>query len=174
MNALVKVKNLSATLELPKYGTEGADGMDLMACFDAYLDGEKINPVMYIDYEKATLNASVGDIVTLYPGDRVMIPTGIAVEIPEGYRMHVTPRSGLALKNGITVLNTPGKIDSDYRGQLGVILINHGAAPFNIRHGDRIAQLAIESSIKCVWKQVDSLTDSTRGVGGFGSTGVSK
>lgn len=110
--------------------------------------------------------------ITLYPGERALIPTGLSTQMDESRRIHVSPRSGLSLKEGITVLNTPGKVDSDYTGVIGVILINHGNSPFKIKHGDRIAQIAIEESHKLTWDLVGGIEDTERGSGGFGSTGV--
>lgn len=130
-------------LELPEYATEGAAGMDVLAAED----------------------------VTLPPGGRHPVATGLAVAIPQGYEIQVRPRSGLALKHGITVPNTPGTIDSDYRGELKVILINHGTEPFAIRRGDRIAQLVLAPVARLSWLKVDELDQTQRGEGGFGSTG---
>jgi dUTP pyrophosphatase len=130
-------------LELPGYATDGAAGMDVLAAED----------------------------VTLAPGGRHAVATGLALAIPPGYEIQVRPRSGLALKHGITVPNTPGTIDSDYRGELRVILINHGAEGFEIRRGDRIAQLVLAPVTQLSWLKVDELDDTARGEGGFGSTG---
>lgn len=130
-------------LELPEYATEGAAGMDVLAAED----------------------------VTLPPGGRHPVATGLAVAIPQGYEIQVRPRSGLALKHGITVPNTPGTIDSDYRGELKVILINHGTEPFAIRRGDRIAQLVLAPVARLSWLKVDELDQTQRSEGGFGSTG---
>lgn len=130
-------------LELPEYATAGAAGMDVLAAED----------------------------VTLAPGARHAVSTGLAVAIPAGYEIQVRPRSGLALKHGITVPNTPGTIDSDYRGELKVILINHGTEAFAIRRGDRIAQLVLAPVVRLSWLKVDELDDTERGEGGFGSTG---
>ena len=130
-------------LELPAYATEGAAGMDVVAAED----------------------------VTLAPGGRHAVATGLAIAIPPGFEIQVRPRSGLALKHGISVPNTPGTIDSDYRGELKVILINHGAAPFEVRRGDRIAQLVIAPVVRACWLKVDELDETARGAGGFGSTG---
>lgn len=141
----VRVKRLphGDGLALPAYATEGAAGMDVVAAQD----------------------------VTLAPGARHAVATGIALAIPFGYEIQVRPRSGLALKHGITVPNTPGTIDSDYRGELKVILINHGADPFEIRRGDRVAQLVLAPVIQASWLTVDELDETARGEGGFGSTG---
>jgi dUTP pyrophosphatase len=109
--------------------------------------------------------------VTLAPGARHAVATGLAVAIPHGFEIQVRPRSGLALKFGITVPNTPGTIDSDYRGELKVILINHGQDPFEIRRGDRVAQLVLAPVIRASWLKVDELDETLRGEGGFGSTG---
>lgn len=130
-------------LELPKYTTDGAAGMDVLAAED----------------------------VTIAPGARHAVATGLAVAIPAGYEIQVRPRSGLALKHGITVPNTPGTIDSDYRGELKVILINHGSEPFAIARGDRVAQLVLAPVTQAAWDEVADLDETTRGAGGFGSTG---
>jgi dUTP pyrophosphatase len=108
---------------------------------------------------------------TLDPMHRAVVPTGLRVEIPVGFEMQIRPRSGLALKHGITLPNTPGTIDSDYRGPLGVALINLGAEPYTIRHGDRIAQMIVAPVIQVQFQVVEALSDTSRGVGGFGSTG---
>ena len=130
-------------LELPAYATEGAAGMDVVSAED----------------------------VTIEPGARHAVATGLAVAIPPGYEIQVRPRSGLALKHGITVPNTPGTIDSDYRGELKVILVNLGAEDFAIARGDRIAQLVLAPVTLAAWHEVDVLDDTARGAGGFGSTG---
>jgi len=130
-------------LALPAYATPGAAGMDVLAAED----------------------------VTLEPGARHAVATGFAVAIPEGYEIQVRPRSGLALKHGIGVPNTPGTVDSDYRGEVKVILINHGAEAFPIRRGDRIAQLVLAPVTLAAWEEVGELDDTARGAGGFGSTG---
>jgi dUTP pyrophosphatase len=130
-------------LELPAYATEGAAGMDVLAAED----------------------------VTLAPGARHAVATGLAVAIPHGFEIQVRPRSGLALKHGVTVPNTPGTIDSDYRGEIKVILINHGTEAFEIRRGDRIAQLVLAPVTQATWLKVDELGETARGEGGFGSTG---
>jgi dUTP pyrophosphatase len=130
-------------LQLPEYATEGAAGMDVLAAED----------------------------VTLAPGGRHAVATGLAMAIPAGFEIQVRPRSGLALKHGITVPNTPGTIDSDYRGELKVILINHGSEAFAIRRGDRIAQLVLAPVVQASWLAVEELDETRRGDGGFGSTG---
>ena len=132
-------------IALPSYGSSHAAGADLRAA----VDGE----------------------VILNPGARVLVPTGFAMALPDGMEAQVRPRSGLALKHGITVLNAPGTIDADYRGEVGVILINLGQEPFTIRRGDRIAQLVLAPCVQGAWQQVDSLDATARGSGGFGSTG---
>ena len=108
------------------------------------------------------------------PLERLLIPTGIFVGIPEGYEAEVRPRSGLAIKHGVTVLNTPGTIDADYRGEVKVILVNFGAEPFVIRNGDRIAQMVFKKITRVDWRVVEQLSETPRGEGGFGSTGVGK
>ena len=132
-----------ADLPLPDYATAGAAGMDVVAAED----------------------------ITLAPGARAAIATGFALAIPNGYEMQVRPRSGLALKHGVTCLNTPGTIDSDYRGEVKVILANLGREPFVVERGDRIAQLVPAPVLRAGLVEVDSLNATTRGVGGFGSTG---
>jgi dUTP pyrophosphatase len=109
--------------------------------------------------------------LVLAPGKHAMVPTGLAIALPEGFEAQVRPRSGLAAKHGVTVLNAPGTIDADYRGEISVILINHGAEPFAIRRGERIAQLVIAPVVQARLNPVDSLPDTGRGSGGFGSTG---
>lgn len=136
----------AADLALPAYATEHSAGMDLLA--------------------------AVEKEVTLAPGQRALVPTGISIALPEGYEAQVRPRSGLALKNGVTVLNAPGTVDADYRGEVGVVLINHGDVPFVITRGMRIAQMVIASYARASWQQVSNLEESARGAGGFGSTGV--
>ena len=142
----VKVINKSG-FDLPKYETENSAGIDLKAC------------------ELPKQGAYV------MSGTRALIKTGLFLEIPKGYEAQVRPRSGLALKNGITVLNSPGTIDADYRGEIGVILINHSEEPFEIKNGDRIAQLVFNKVEQAEWDEVDSLEETERGEGGFGSTG---
>jgi dUTP pyrophosphatase len=138
-------------LPLPAYATAGAAGMDLCACL-------------------APPDRPTG--LALAPGARALVPSGLAVEIPPGHEIQVRPRSGLALRHGLTLLNTPGTIDSDYRGELGVILVNLGQEPVAIAHGMRIAQLVLAPVARIAWTEPDSLADSTRGAGGFGSTGT--
>ncbi|MEN3975475.1 dUTP diphosphatase [Emcibacter sp. SYSU 3D8] len=118
----------------------------------------------------ADLTAAIGEDVTIAPGERRLIPAGIAIGLPEGYEAQVRPRSGLALKQGVTVLNTPGTIDADYRGEVGVILINLGHEPFLIRRGDRIAQMIVAPVVQAEFHEAE-LSETARGAGGFGSTG---
>lgn len=143
----IQVKRLShgTGLPLPSYESQAAAGMDL--------------------------RAAVSDPVHLEPGARALVPTGLAIALPAGFEAQVRPRSGLALKKGVTCLNTPGTIDADYRGEVGVILINHGSETFKIERGDRIAQLVIAPVTHGTWVEVDSLDDTARGSGGFGSSG---
>lgn len=145
MTVPVQVKRLphGAGLPLPAYATSGAAGMDVVSAED----------------------------VTIAPGARHAVATGLALAIPQGYEVQVRPRSGLALKHGITVPNTPGTIDSDYRGELKVILINHGTEPFAIQRGDRVAQLVLAPVVQAAWEEVTELDATDRGEGGFGSTG---
>jgi len=119
------------------------------------------------------LYADLPEDLTLLPGCRTLVPTGIAIALPDGYEAQIRPRSGLALKHGITLVNTPGTIDSDYRGEIGVIMINHGTEPFLIRVGDRVAQMVIARFASVEWQQVAELASTCRGEGGFGHTGSS-
>ncbi|MCX7835207.1 MAG: dUTP diphosphatase [bacterium] len=128
--------------------------------------------------QKATVGAAGFDIyaaidneITIHPFERVLIPTSFSVAIPEGYEIQVRPRSGLAIKYGLTLLNTPGTIDSDYRGEINLILIHLGKEPYTIRRGDRIAQLVVSSVIQASFEEVQELPDTSRGTGGFGHTG---
>ena len=141
----VQVKRLphGEGLDLPAYATAGAAGMDVLSAED----------------------------VTLAPGMRHAVATGLAMAIPDGFEIQVRPRSGLAFKHGITVPNTPGTIDSDYRGELKVLLINHGTEDFVITRGERVAQLVLAPVTQAAWQEVDALDDTARGSGGFGSTG---
>jgi dUTP pyrophosphatase len=142
----VAVRRLPGTeeLPLPSYMTALAAGMDLMA--------------------------AVRTDVTILPGERVLIPTGVAVELPEEFEAEIRPRSGLALHHGVTLINSPGTIDADYRGEIGVILINHGEAPFVVRRGERIAQLVVHRVCHVSWMNRDVLSPTERGAGGFGHT----
>ncbi len=140
----IKVVNKSKN-DLPQYETNKSAGVDV----------------------RADLQGSVN----LYPGTHTLIKTGLYVEIPEGYEIQVRPRSGLAFKHGITVLNSPGTIDADYRGEIGVILINHGGSSFAIEPGERIGQLVLNKVERIEWNQIEELTETDRGAGGFGSTG---
>lgn len=137
-------------LGLPGYETDGAAGADIRANFG---DGLR------------------RDGVTLAPGARALIPTGLRLEVPVGFEVQLRPRSGLALKHGITLPNSPGTIDSDYRGPLGVIVMNAGNAPFHVGHGDRIAQMIIAPVVQARFEVVEDLSQTQRGDGGFGSTG---
>ncbi len=118
------------------------------------------------------VRAFVSEPITLAPLERVLVPTGLYMELPQGYQCEIRPRSGLALKKGITVLNTPGTIDADYRGEVGVILINLSNEPFVINNGERICQMVIMNYTKAEWVEVEELNDTERGAGGFGHTGV--
>ena len=132
--------------DLPQYSTEQSAGLDL--------------------------RASISESITLQPGEHRLIPTGLKIALPKGTEAQVRPRSGLAHKHGITVLNSPGTIDADYRGDVGVILINHGKEPFVVENGERIAQLVIARYVQLQWKPTEDLSATDRGAGGFGSTGV--
>ena len=117
------------------------------------------------------LRANIDVPVVLQPGDRTLIPTGIKIALPEGYEAQIRPRSGLAYKHGITVLNSPGTIDADYRGDVGVLLINHGRKAFTIEDGMRVAQMVVAQYSQFEWESVEDLDETARGTGGFGSTG---
>lgn len=118
----------------------------------------------------ADLTAAVAAEVTIPPGERALIPTGVTVALPDGYEAQIRPRSGLALRHGVTLLNAPGTIDADYRGEIGIILINHGQAPFVVRRGDRIAQMVVHRVCRVHWAVCEELPPTERGGGGFGHT----
>ena len=141
----VLIKKLNPQVKLPSYKTEGSSGMDLMAC---------INKPIYIP-----------------PKNSVLIPTGLSIAIPKDCEVQIRPRSGLAAKSNISVLNTPGTIDSDYRGELKIILYNHGDKTFEVKNNDRIAQMILMPILKINLEETDDLPDTVRGSGGFGSTG---
>lgn len=145
-NINVRIKRLNKEFDLPKYSTDGSACVDLMANIHI--------PVL--------LERNVPQL----------IPVGIAIALPDGYEAQVRPRSGLALKNGVTVVNTPGTIDSDFRGEISVILINHRLVPFEITRGMRIAQLMVSPVPKIIWREVEDLDKTYRGEGGYGSTGL--
>ncbi|WP_170461280.1 dUTP diphosphatase [Ruegeria arenilitoris] len=144
---VIREDGADPAVALPSYETAGAAGADIRA------------------------NLPDRGSITLQPGERALVPTGLRVEIPDGYEIQVRPRSGLALKHGIMLPNAPGTIDSDYRGPLGVIVLNAGQEAFEIGHGDRIAQLVVAPVIQARFEMTDSLQESRRGSGGFGSTG---
>ena len=143
--AVVKLPH-GADLPLPAYATAQSAGMDLMA--------------------------AIATDMTLAAGQSAIVPTGLAIALPEGFEAQIRPRSGLAAKNRVTVLNAPGTIDADYRGEIGVILINHGSEAFTVTRGMRIAQMVIARHAQARWHQVDTLDETARGAGGFGSTGT--
>ncbi len=118
------------------------------------------------------LHAAVSEPLEIAPGERALVPTGIAIALPTGYEAQVRPRSGLALRCGVTVLNSPGTVDADYRGEIKVLLVNLGDAPFIVKRGARIAQMVVAAHARVAWRAVESLEGSARGAGGFGSTGV--
>jgi dUTP pyrophosphatase len=144
----VKIKKLHPQAVIPAYMTEHAAGLDLCTVIEA--------PVM------------------LAPGERTLLPTGLAMEIPPGFEGQVRPRSGLALKKGVALVNSPGTIDADYRGEIGIIIINHGVEPVEILPGDRVAQLIIAPVTQAILVEVEDLNDSVRSSGGFGHTGVKR
>ena len=142
----ILIKRLSKKVILPKYETVGSSGMDLAAC--------------------------INETIIIQPNNKAIIPTGISLSIPKGFEIQIRPRSGLAAKNTLTVLNTPGTIDSDYRGEIKVIIINLGIAEFKVEDKLRIAQMVLCPVIKAEFEEVDDLNMTTRGEGGFGSTGT--
>jgi dUTP pyrophosphatase len=146
LSVAIKRLDHAADLALPAYATADSAGMDLLA--------------------------AVAAPVSLAPGERRLIPTGIAIALPPGTEAQVRPRSGLALKHGITVLNAPGTVDADYRGEVGVILVNHGDQPFVVERGSRIAQMIVAPYARVAWTVSTDLETSARGAGGFGSTGM--
>ena len=146
MKILFKRLRESPPVSIPQYMTSGAAGMDLFA--------------------------SLEKEVTLEPGERRLVPTGISVAIPQGFEGQIRPRSGLAIQKGIGIVNGPGTIDSDYRGEVGILLINFGKEPFTIRNGDRIAQMVISQVFQATLEELDELPATTRQGGGFGHTGV--
>ena len=141
------VEGADREVALPSYETPGAAGADVRANF-----------------------ADRGAVV-LAPGERALVPTGLRMEIPEGFEVQVRPRSGLALKHGVTLPNSPGTIDSDYRGELGVIVLNAGQVAFTVQHGERIAQLVVAPVVQVAFELTEGLSETARGAGGFGSTG---
>ena len=141
----VLIKKLNSKVELPDYKTNGASGMDLMAFID--------------------------EPIKIAPNSSYLVPTGLSIAFSEDYEVQIRPRSGLAAKNSITVLNTPGTIDSDYRGEIKIVLFNHGRKDFIINNKDRVAQMILTPVVKMKFEEVDSLPDTLRGEGGFGSTG---
>lgn len=145
----IRFKQLSHAegLPLPSYESKSAAGMDVRAALE--------------------------ESITLKPGERVLIPTGLQMALPGGYEAQIRPRSGLAIRDGITMLNSPGTIDADYRGEVKVIAINHGQEAFTINHGDRIAQMVIAPVVQLSIRHVEELDETDRGEGGFGSTGIS-
>ncbi len=145
MEVIVRI-NGSEGSAVPEYQTSGSAGADIRACLDTTIE--------------------------IHPGDRRLIPTGLRIEVPAGFEAQVRPRSGLAYKHGITVLNSPGTIDSDYRGEVGVVLHNAGKDIFVVQHGDRIAQLVIAPVCRATFEAQSLLTDTDRGSGGYGSTGT--
>jgi dUTP pyrophosphatase len=142
----IQIKRLSTTASIPKYETPGSSGMDVAA--------------------------HVENNVIIFPGEKALVPTGISIAIPIGYEVQIRPRSGLAVKKNITVLNTPGTIDADYRGEIKVILFNHGKEKFIIENGDRVAQMVVCPVVQADLEEVKELSDTMRGSGGFGSTGT--
>lgn len=143
VKVLVSRRDMKEKLDLPRYETEGSAGMDIRAAEE----------------------------VLLLPGERVLVSTGLRVAIPKGFEAQIRPRSGIALKHGVTVMNSPGTIDSDYRGEIKVILVNSGSDPFTVGVGERVAQMVFAPVVQIEWEEHDDLDETERGQGGFGSTG---
>ena len=141
----IQIKKLSNSVSIPKYETPGSSGMDIAA--------------------------HIENNIIINPGEKALVTTGFSIAIPKGYEVQIRPRSGLAVKKNITVLNTPGTIDSDYRGEIKIILFNHGKEDFMINNKDRVAQMILTPVIKMEFEEVDNLPNTLRGEGGFGSTG---
>lgn len=141
----IEILKSGEDISLPCYMTDGSAGMDIFAAV-----------------EKEEF---------IHPGDRKIIPTGIAIALPEGYEAQIRPRSGLAIKNGVTLINSPGTIDRDYRGEIKIIMINHGKTPFVVTRGDRIAQMVVHRVCRVSWNVTKNLSETLRGKGGFGHTG---
>lgn len=148
MLEIMRVAGADPEIALPSYETPGAAGADVRA------------------------NLSSRESLVLAPGARMLVPTGIAMAIPMGFEIQVRPRSGLALKHGLTLVNSPGTIDSDYRGELGIIILNTSDTPFEVTHGMRIAQIVLAPVVQAAFHEVTKLDETDRGVGGFGSTGA--
>jgi dUTP pyrophosphatase len=150
MNIAVPLSRLphAEGLDLPAHETDYSAGLDLRAAVEA------------------------DDPVVLSPGSRALLPTGLQIALPEGYEAQIRPRSGLAYRHGVTVLNSPGTIDADYRGEVKVLLINHGEEPFSVERGTRIAQMVVARHARVEWKERNALEETVRGSGGFGSTGA--
>ncbi len=175
----IKIVNKSSN-PLPKYATDGSAGLDLQADL---MWGDRIVTYACVEDDDSVFRgianeqgeSTVGKdkSILLHQNERMLIPTGLFIELPIGYEAQIRPRSGLALKNGVTVANCVGTIDSDYRGEIKVILINLSEEPFVIRHGDRIAQMVISRYEQADFEEVETLSETERGTGGFGSTGVS-
>ncbi len=147
-NPVIELKKLHPAAQLPRYMTSLSAGMDICAEPD--------------------------EVILLAPGERCLVPTGIAVAIPPGYEIQVRPRSGLAIKHGVTLVNSPGTIDADYRGEIKIIVINHGMDVFTIKAGDRIAQLVVAPVVQAQFLEVSDLDATERGAGGFGHTGTDR
>ena len=152
---------MSVSISVPVYVLPHAEGLDLPAYETAYSAGMDLRAAVPEDAP-----------LTLDPGAHTLVPTGLQIAVPTGYEAQVRPRSGLAFRHGVTVLNSPGTIDADYRGEVGVLLVNHGAEPFVVRRGERIAQLVVAAHARVDWRPTERLETTERGGGGFGSTGV--
>jgi dUTP diphosphatase len=147
IRVLIRRTAESSDLPLPAYATPGSAGLDLRAC--------------------------ISQPITLHPGGRALVPTGVAVALPAGTEAQIRPRSGLAAEHGVTLLNSPGTVDADYRGEIRLVVINHGQAPYTIKRGDRIGQMVVGRVLKAALEEVSELPESDRSSGGFGHTGVS-
>lgn len=164
LTAPIKIDVINkSTNVLPAYAKPGDAGMDMMADFSQGINDDFLFGAAYDE---------IRNVLMIFSGGRALIPTGLYTAVPEGHELQIRPRSGLALKQGVTVLNTPGTIDSPYRGEIGVILINFSDDVFEVAQGDRIAQAVLNKFDTIEWNKVDVLPESERGLGGYGSTGV--
>lgn len=168
----VRLVRLDECMHLPTYATRGAAGLDVYAARPSAAHPWRC--VERSEVEVDGLDERADEAVELQPGERAVIPIGVRLAVPYGYELQIRPRSGLALRDGVTVCNAPGTIDSDFRGVVGVLLINHGLVPVAIRPGDRIAQMVLAPVVRAVLDEVDDLPDTARGAGGWGSTGVNE
>ena len=164
----VKIRRENNTIPLPEYKTIDSAGFDLVAySFKGLYAGEK-----KADLDQVMIDKQKKGFLTLRPHERLLIGTGLYMQIPSGYELQIRPRSGLAYKKGLTVVNSPGTIDADYRGEIGIVLINTTSSLINVQLGERVAQGVLNKIEQALWEEVDELDSTVRGEGGFGSTGT--